>query len=149
MFKIMNKIIAIVKFNQGEAYVFENDIKLEYTKHGNSTIIGTDGTFYVGYHKHHDRYAQAFAGRKFELKLTDGTVEKCDGQWWSGFDDKAKEVIGGDPIHVVANCLDSLKRCYVFTGYDASEESLKTLRDDYTGKVYEYYEYDKIIKGLT
>ena len=117
-----NKIIAVVKFNSHEAFVMENPIKLEYTKYGSDTIIGTNGCIIQCYGYQNDRYSKAFAGRKFDLQLTDGTIEHCYGQWWDNITKKAREVIQGNIIHVTANSIDRLKNCYVFNGYCGIEE---------------------------
>ena len=41
------EIIAVVKFNKGEAFVFDEIPNLVYTKYGNDTIIGKSGPFYT------------------------------------------------------------------------------------------------------
>ena len=120
----MNKIKAIVTVNERDGYVLENRPKLIYTKHDRSTIIGTDGTFFVAYGLEFDRHAQAFAGREFKIPLDDGTVEKCTGQWWSGFTPKAMEILGEDIVSVAVSSVDELKDCYVVGGYNASSENL-------------------------
>ncbi len=141
-----NKIIAIVKFNSGEAFVMENSIKLEYTKYGSDTIIGTDGCFLICYGYSNEQYDKAFAGRKFDLQLTDGNIEHCYGQWWNSVTKKAREVTQGNIIHVTANSIDRLKNCYVFNGYCGIEDKVNKLRSEYSGKIYDYWEYEKIIK---
>jgi len=141
-----NKIIAVVKFNSGEAFVMENPIKLEYTKYGYDTIIGTDGSFISCYGYKRDQYCKAFAGREFDLKLVDGTTEHCNGQWWDSITDKAKEVINDNMISITANNKDRLKQCYVFNGYYGIEKKINELRSQYKGKVYDYWEYEIILK---
>jgi hypothetical protein len=44
-----NKIISVVKFNDGEAFVFKKKLKLIYHKYDNSLIIGTDGIIVHSY----------------------------------------------------------------------------------------------------
>ncbi len=141
-----NKIIAVVKFNSGEAFVMENSINLEYTKYGSDTIIGTDGYFISCYGYKIDRFCKAFAGRKFDLELIDGTIEHCNGQWWDSITSKAREIIKGNIIHITANNIDRLKNCYVFNGYCGIEEKMNQLRSQYKGKIYDYWEYEKILK---
>jgi len=140
-----NKIIAVVKFNSGEAFVMKNPIKLEYTKYGSDTIIGTNGYILqcYGYSREYDK---AFAGTEFDLKLVDGTTEHCNGQWWDSITKRAREEIDGNIISVTANNIERLKKCYVFNGYCGTEKEIEKLRSEYQGKVYEYYEYEKIIK---
>jgi len=142
-----NKIIAVVKFNDGEAFVMEQPIKLEYTKYGGYTIVGTDGCFLCCYgYESPGKTWEAFAGRKFDLQLTDGTVEHCYGQWWDSITKKAREVINDNIISVTAKSIDGLKKCYVFSGYYGIETEIKKLRSEYLGKVYDYWEYEKILK---
>ena len=141
-----NKIIAVVKFNDHEAFVMKNPIELEYTKYGKDTIVGSDGCFLSCYGKKIDFYSKAFAGRKFDLELTDGTIEHCSGQWWDSITKRAREAIDDNIIHVTAKDIDGLKKCYVFNGYSGLEKEVKKLRSQYSGKIYEYWEYEKIIK---
>ncbi len=141
-----NKIIAVVKFNSHEAFVMKNPIKLEYTKYGYDTIIGTDG-YFISCYAYSREYDKAFAGREFDLKLIDGTIEHCNGQWWDSITKKAREVIQGNIIHVTANNIDRLKNCYVFNGYCGIQDKIDKLRSEYSGKIYDYWEYEKILKN--
>ncbi len=146
------KIIAVVKFNQGEALVFDELPELVYTKYGPSTIVGKSGIFSSCYGKAFDPGAKAFGGRKFDLQLTDGTVEHCDGQWWSSVTTQALSALGvsdDNPlVSVTAKTLDELKKCYVFHGYTSTRKEYQDLRGTYTGPVYEYHEYEKIVRNL-
>lgn len=144
-----NKIIAIVKFNDHFAYVLEKKPELKYTKYENITIVGTDGCICecYGYERPSGSW-KAFAGRKFDLELTDGTTEHCYGQWWDSVTRKAREVINDKIIRITARDVAGLRRCYVFTGYYAKEKEIEKLRSEYTGKIYGYDEYEKILKEL-
>lgn len=140
------KVIALVKFNQGIALVLDEKPQLTYTKYGTHTIIGTDGTFCTCYgYEHPDGRWKAFAGAKFEIKLSDGSVEQCYGQWWDSITRKAIEVLGERPIHVTAQTLDALKKCYVFTGYSAIKERYEALIKDYKGIIWDYWDYEATI----
>lgn len=146
------KILAVVKFNDGEAFVLDETPKLIYTKHDANTIIGTDGTFYNFYSHQHDKYAKAFAGRKFTLPLDTGEVVECSGQWWDGITQTAIDVLGINKtdkriIYATAASLDDLKKCYVFYGYKALPEPIAALRKTYTGPVWEYWDYQCIVRG--
>lgn len=148
-----NKIIAVVKFNNGEAFVLEKKPELKYTKYGN-VIIGTNSCFLSCYYYEKPIFPinpnwsgwQAFGGRKFDLHLTDGTVEHCFGQWWGGITEKTKRIIGEDIIDVTVNDVENLKKCYVFSGYTGIKKEIEKLRAEYTGNIYEYKEYEKILK---
>lgn len=149
----MPKIIAVVTFNQGEAFVLDAPPDLKYTKYGTDTIIGTDGVFYEFYQ--YERCSpgwMAFAGRKFDLPLTNGEVEHCYGQWWSGISKKAIEVLGINDtdkkvVSATAHDIEALKKCYVFIGYRGLSGQIEQLRKSYTGIVYNYWDYEKMVKG--
>ena len=148
-----HKIIAIVNANgNSNWFVLKNKPVLKYNKYGSDTIIGTDGTFFqfYGYERPSERW-KAFAGREFDLKLEDGTVEHCYGQWWDkmtqtainefNINDKENKL-----VHIAIGTIDSLKKCYVFYGYSALKKKIDKLVKRYKGKVYEYWEYKKILK---
>lgn len=144
----MNKIIAVVKFNDHEAYVLEKPINLKYTKYFNHTIVGTDGIFLSCYcYDSPSPNWKAFAGREFDIQLTDGTIEHCNGQWWDGITSTAKSVINEEIIGVTADDAESLKKCYVFTGYYGIKKEIEKIRAEYNGKIFEYREYEKVLKG--
>lgn len=151
------KVIAVVKFNSGEALVLDESPKLSYVKESD-VIVGTDGTFCSCYfYETPGARWQAFAGRKFDIELANGEIEHCHGQWWDGVKARAVEILGTRPIHVTANSIDRLKDCYVFYGYTAIPSSYQALRAAYKGVVWEYYDYERTIttnpyrkaKGLT
>lgn len=140
------KVLAVVKFNDGEALVLDKLPKLKYTL-SNGCITGTDGLFAdcLHYEAPFGRF-KAFAGREFEIKLEDGSVVKCNGQYWDGVKKGHIEKLGFVPGRATVNSLDSLKSCYVFTGYYANPELFQQLRATYEGKVWEYREYQEQIK---
>ncbi len=146
-----NKIIAVVKFNDHEAFVMQNKINLTYSKINSYTIVGINNSGLVDcFYLEHPTSKRliAFAGREFDIKLDDGSVEHCHGQWWSGINSEAKEFLRDKIINVTANDVDDLKRCYVYTGYHGIENKIKLLRAAYHGPVYGYYEYEKILKSV-
>lgn len=143
------KIIAKVRFNDGYAYVLNRNVNFLYTKMDDKTIIGYDEEIYQFYKK--DSFGKnwkAFGGREFELKLTDGSVEKCYGQWWDGITKTAQELFKDKRMkHFAFSTNEELKRCYVYYGATCDAKWLEKLDAEYTGKIYEYYEYEKILKG--
>ena len=144
----MNKIVAVVKMNNHEAYVLEEPVNFIYTKHGKDTIIGTDGCFLMCYgYETPSKGWEAFAGRKFDLPLSDGTVEHCCGQWWMGVNNRAKEVVGEEIISVAQEDIKRLKECYIFAGCCGIKNKVEQLRSEYSGKVYEYNEYRNLLRG--
>ena len=141
------RILAVVKFNDREALVLDRSPNLKYTKYNSNTIIGKDGLFCSAYfYDSPSKSWQAFAGRKFDLQLTDGTVEHCHGQWWDGVNNTSRKIIGDNIIHITAASIDQLKKCYVFFGYTSTKELYERFRKNYKGKVWGYWEYDKYLK---
>jgi hypothetical protein len=140
------KVLAVVKVNNIEALVLDKYPELKYQL-SNGCITGTDGLFAdcLYYEKPSPRF-QAFAGRKFEIKLHDGNVITCEGQYWDGVKDEHAKVLGFAPARVTINSYDALKKCYVFCGTYANIEKFQQLRATYNGKVWEYWEYDKHLK---
>lgn len=140
------KVLAVVKVNDTEALVLD---RLPAFKYGlsNGCITGKDGLFAdcLYYEAPFGRF-KAFAGREFKIKLEDGSIIECNGQYWDGVKKDHIEVLGFVPSRVTINSLDSLKKCFVFTGTYANPELFQKLRNTYDGKVWEYWEYDKHIK---
>ena len=143
------KIIAKVKFNNEYAYVLDRKVDFLYTKMDDETIIGYYEGMYRFYKK--DTFCSrwnAFGGHKFQLKLTDGNIEECYGQWWDGMTNTARELLSDVKLDFFTfSSIDELKRCYVYTGCYCDKEWLDKLDKEYTGKIYEYYEYEKVLKN--
>ena len=148
------KIIAIISnFNNGFAYVLNRDIEFIYTKIDEDTIIGEDEgvlTFYERDTRLYPFNKTAFGGREFTLKLSDGTEEKCHGQWWDGMSKSAKELFNyqdlADFHHATIN---DLKKYYLFYGGNCDKRWLENLISEYKGKIYDYHEYQNIVKNMT
>ena len=142
------RLIALVKFNSGVALVLTESPKYTYTKHG-SIIIGIDktGTFVKCYeYRRPCGSFKAFAGNEFDIPLDTGEIIHCDGQWWHGGHSEAGKILGKDLVNATYNDVESLKRCYVYTGDSAIKEKWQELVDGYDGKLYEYREYEAAIK---
>ena len=148
------KIIAIISnFNGGFAYVLNRDIEYAYTKIDEDTIIGEDEGVIKFYERDGRIYPfgkTAFGGREFTLKLSDGTKEKCHGQWWDGMSKTARELYSYDNlVDFPSATIDDLQKYYLFYGRYCDKEWLEKLKTEYKGKIYDYNEYrDMIKKGL-
>jgi hypothetical protein len=139
------KVLAIVRFNDGIALVLDERPKLTYRKQSGS-ILGSDGTFLSTYYL--DKCGpgwMAFGGRKFDLTMEDGEVIHCYGQYWHGVTETHRKMVDGQIIHVTACDIESLKSCYVFTGYEAIKHKVEELISQYKGIVYEYREHEMLI----
>lgn len=142
------RIVAVVKFNDREAFVLNRMPELEYSRYGD-TIVGTDGTFHECYGKWIDPVDKAFGGREFELRMKDGEVVHCKGQWWSSITAKARKVIGENIIPLTLSTVEELRECYVFSGgIEGTREKIAVLRAEYEGPIYDYDEYRKILKDV-
>ncbi|HFP9442292.1 TPA: hypothetical protein ACHOZM_004994 [Raoultella ornithinolytica] len=132
------KVVAVVQFNKGEALVLNRPINFTYEQIGND-YIGTDGplTRALYYSRASDAF-RAFAGSELILVMTDGSVRKIKDHWWSGMPSEHRDVAVGD--------VESLKKCYVFGSASIRGEDLQALRESYTGCVYPYWDYEKVIK---
>lgn len=137
----MNKepfsIVAIVNLNNKEALVLNRKINLVYERIGNA-YIGRDGPFsnYLYYVKGEGRFV-AFAGAELTLPMKDGTIQKVKNDWWGG-------TLNGH-TNVATSSLVELDKYYLFTSRGIDPEELAKLRAAYTGNVFDYQDYRRII----
>lgn len=84
--------------------------QLVYERTGNALTSHDDGLYdFLGIEP---GSRGAFAGREFDLALTDGTTYQCRGQVWSVGAPK-----GLEPVRQVGiGTIETLNRCYVFSG---------------------------------
>lgn len=147
------KIIAIIREQDGRyMYVINRDIKYIYTKIDRETIIGEDEGVLQFYKRDASIYPfgkTAFGGREFTLKLSDGTEEKCNGQWWDDFSNAALELYNIDDIvYFPSATIDDLKKFDLFYCRRCDRRWLEKLEAEYKGKIYTRDEYRNIIKRL-
>lgn len=144
-----NQVEAIVRFNDGFAYVLSNPVEFTYYKQGD-LIIGLDDTctFVSCYHYSRPTMGfEAFGGRKFDITLENGEVIDCHGQWWDGGYEKAEELLGETLVRVTYKDIKSLKDCYVFNGCHAVANNFAKLHDTYDGVVQGYWAYEAQLAG--
>ena len=134
------KIIGAVKFNDGEALVLNRPIQMIYEvdPRDGKSLIGSDGPFrdFLGYGGSGPNW-KAFAGRAMQLTMSDGTVQEFKDNWWSSCKDGY--------VHCTVNDKERLIDCYVFNGANIKPEDFVALRSTYSGTVYDYWDYEKII----
>ena len=144
------RITAIVKNGDAHFYVLNRPVQYSYTKIDRETIIGEDEgalCFYKRYDITLPFGKRAFAGRKFTLPLTDGTFEECSGQWWGDMSASARELFPSASLCGFPHATkDELRECYVFCGGMCERGWLEKLVAEYKGAVYEYWEYEKMLK---
>jgi hypothetical protein len=143
---IMN-LLYLVKSGESKYLVFDEMPDKISTKYGDDTIIGRiGGVFYDFLAKRNER-REAFGGRKFDIVLDNGEIEKCEGQWWDAVTDRAREELGkeGNPLSemmlIGVSSVDRLLDCYVYYGLWASKSKIEEMIADYKGRIYEYYEF--------
>lgn len=144
------KIEAIVSSGGQVFYVINRPLQMSYTKIDHETIIGEDEgalRFYKRDNMTLPFGETAFGGHKFTLQLTDGSVEECHGQWWDDMSKSARELFKDTRLcHFVHGTKEELKKCYVFCGCVCEMVWLEKLLSEYKGDVFEYWEYEKILK---
>jgi hypothetical protein len=155
------KIVDIVKFNSGHAFVVDSDPQLLFSGHGD-ILIGEDETETVysvyqygacgGNPNFGGNYA--FGGRKFYLPMKDGSVTHCYGQWWDGGYKKAEEILGISLASFTHSTKEQLKSCYVFYGGTINAGKLSALIDEFyvehpNYEPYEYRGYEAYLKEAT
>lgn len=131
-------VVAVVLVNKEEALVLNRPLRFVYTKQGKD-YIGTDGPFrdLLRYERGGGRFV-AFAGREMHLLMEDGTTATVKDHWWHAHTRGHLSVAYGD--------VESLKKNYVFYGgVSISPEDFAALRSTYTGCVYPYRDYEKVI----
>lgn len=81
------KLLYLVESGKSKFLVFDEMPDKISTKYGDDTIIGRiGGVFYDFLAKRNER-REAFGGRKFDIVLDNGEIEKCEGQWWDALFD--------------------------------------------------------------
>ena len=143
-------MIAKVRFNQLYAWVIDEPIHLQYTFYENKKfLIGLDETctFYnVLYYERPIGNMRAFGGRSLDLQMADGSMTHCDGQYWSGKEGAASKILGVSLGYETVQSIEQLRKCYVFSGYAVNYEKFLALCMDYDGPVFDYYEYEAMIR---
>lgn len=131
------KLVAVVSANDREWLVLNRPLNFIYERIGND-YMGADGPFrdYLFYQRGGGRFV-AFGGRELSLTMSDGSIQKLKDHWWSSSPMGCISIACGD--------VESLKRCYVFTGASIDPAELAALRATYDGCVYPYRDYEKVI----
>ena len=139
------ELIALIKEGDRFSYVINKkpvflcDIKRPYIhcKCEHSAFLKT-------YKYNYTKYAKAFGGREFDIKLNDGKIVHASGQWWMDYPEGIDE---SEILSIGYSTIEDLRECFVFTCGFVTESFLEYLLSKYTGKTYEYNEYERILKG--
>ena len=76
------KLLYLVESGESKFLVFDEMSDKISTKYGDDTIIGRIGGIFYDFLAKRNERREAFGGRKFDVVLDNGEVEKCEGQWW-------------------------------------------------------------------
>jgi hypothetical protein len=110
------KIIDIIdhrnKYSTQRFVVLNRNPNYVYEQKGEWLIADDSGFFSFFYRNTPSGSFYAFAGRKFEIPIKDGSVKKAYGQWWDG----VPEDYHGLVEHIGYGTPDDLARCNVFCG---------------------------------
>lgn len=144
---LIDYISGQVESGESKFLVFDEMSDKISTKYGDDTIIGRIGGIFYDFLAKRNERREAFGGRKFDVVLDNGEVEKCEGQWWDAVTDRAREELEkeGNPFSkmmlIGVSSVDRLLDCYVYCGLWASESKIKEMIAEYKGRIYEYYEF--------
>lgn len=141
----MSNIIDIIihgKYKQMSIIVDEMP-KLAYARKGSLLIAEDDGFHNCYKYGKPSPSWQAFAGRRFDISMKDGTVEHAIGQWWDYWNDSITQKV---VIKCGVNTIEGLRKCYVFMAYKVDEDKVnKWMRGNKVDT--DYYKYEKRICG--
>lgn len=76
------KLLYLVESGKSKFLVFDEMPDKISTKYGDDTIIGRIGGVFYDFLAERNERREAFGGRKFDIVLDNGEIEKCEGQWW-------------------------------------------------------------------
>lgn len=79
------KLLYLVESGKSKFLVFDEMPDKISTKYGDDTIIGRIGGIFYDFLAKRNERREAFGGRKFDIVLDNGEIEKCEGQWWDAF----------------------------------------------------------------
>lgn len=84
-------LLYVVESGDYKYLVFDEMPDKISTKYGDDTIIGRIGGIFYDFLAKRNERREAFGGRKFDIVLDNGEIEKCEGQWWDAVTDRARE----------------------------------------------------------
>ncbi|MCK5609458.1 hypothetical protein KAR91_46725 [Candidatus Pacearchaeota archaeon] len=95
-------IQRFVVLNRSPVYVYE--------RKGKWLIAEDSGFFNFFYYDNPSGRFYAFAGRKFEIPMKDGSIEKAYGQWWHGIPEDYQGLVA----YTAYGIPEELSKCNVF-----------------------------------
>lgn len=122
----MIKIIDIIqhknKYGTQTMLIVDRPPIFKYEKKGN-LLVGEDSGFFSFYtYKRPSTGFRAFGGRKFDIPLKSGEIEKAQGQWWNCLPHEYKDAVYTLGVATVKE----LEKCYVFYSMKVKKELVDT-----------------------
>ena len=78
------KLLYLVESGKSKFLVFDEMPDKISTKYGDDTIIGRIGGIFYDFLAKRNERREAFGGRKFDIVLDNGEIEKCEGLRFRG-----------------------------------------------------------------
>lgn len=100
------KLLYLVESGKSKFLVFDEMPDKISTKYGDDTIIGRIGGIFYDFLAKRNERREAFGGRKFDIVLDNGEIEKCEGQWWDAVTDRAREELEKEGNPKLRNLLE-------------------------------------------
>lgn len=136
------KIIDIVKFNDGYAFVLDESptmvyheemVKDNYTGRMKKMLVGKNDAGMMDFFTYGNElpYAKAFAGREFEILMGDGSKRTIKDVWWDGGSTSWGEAHGVKLVDFPHNTFERLVDCFVFFSGTARRDVIEKLLDDF------------------
>ncbi|MCQ4139221.1 hypothetical protein [Chryseobacterium sp. EO14] len=153
---LIDGLFAGVKFNDGIAFIFEDQPEREsigtydrtsdggiYLVSGRTRINETDGIFHRFYV--YDNWGKAFGGRKWVLKMDDGEVKDMTGHWYASSPKNWQEF-----ETITYGFRSSLTSCYVFGGAYVKKgltaKLMERINNREVSYLSEYYHGEKLLR---
>lgn len=138
------KIVAVVRMNDSYAVVLNRALSFEAYSSTGKIVYSEDSGFFSRFR--YEGGSRAFAGRHFNLQMDDGSILECKGDWWDGGTGELEFLISKSLKSVPVGTIEGLTNCYVFSSGLVDEAVLNGLLGKYYGPVYEYWDYEAVIK---
>lgn len=140
MVKIIDVILHKNKYHVQQFLVIDELPDLKYQallKSGRRVLFAKDGIFSgLYYYESPSENWKAFAGRKFDIPMIDGTITKAFGQWWYGLS-------GNDVISVGIGTPEGLGKCNVFCSCEVRKGIAEQIFKNFSKPSNNYHKYDK------
>lgn len=142
--KILDVIVHRNKDYNQLFIVIDRKPEYKYERRDNWLIAEDYGFFSFYRYNRPSKGFYAFAGRKFDIPMIDGTIEKAYGQWWDGVPKEYQ----GSLVSCGVSTLEEVKSCYVFYGGRCFDKGLLDTWLSENEPSNNYEKYDKRSKAF-